>query len=65
MQQTEVYIVRVYRRDAAGMAGLVESVASGEQARFHTIESLWRALCAIPSPRRDVPTGGPNEENSR
>ena len=63
MQQTEVYIVRVYRRDAAGMAGLVESVASGEQARFHTVEALWRALRAIPSPRRDVPTGGSNEEN--
>ena len=63
MQHTEVYIVRVYRRDAAGMAGLVESVASGEQARFHTMEALWRALCATPSPRRDVPTGGSNEEN--
>ena len=65
MQQTEVYIVRVYRRDAAGMAGLVESVASGEQARFHTVEALWRAMCAIPSPRHDVPTGSSNEENSR
>lgn len=52
MDELGVYVVRVYRRDAAGIAGVVESVASGEQLSFHTIEELWRALYDLPSPRR-------------
>ena len=53
MDDLAVYIVRVYRRDAAGMAGVVESVASGEQLPFQTTEQLWRALYDLPSPRRN------------
>ncbi len=44
MEELGVYVVRIYRRDTAGMAALVESVSSGEQAPFHTTEELWRAL---------------------
>jgi hypothetical protein len=62
MEELGVYVVRVYRRDAVGMAGVVESVSSGEQAPFHTIEELWRALHDLPSPRRNFPNGKPNEE---
>lgn len=65
MNEPGVYVVRIYRRDNAGMAGVVESVASGEQAHFGTAETLWRALCNLPSSRRDLPTGYSNEENSR
>jgi len=43
MDQLGVYVVRVYRRDPAGMAGVAESVASGESVPFHTTEELWRA----------------------
>ena len=62
MDELAVYVVRVYRRDAAGMTGVVESVASGEQLSFHTTEQLWRALYDLPSPRRNFQDSKPNEE---
>jgi hypothetical protein len=62
MEELGVYVVRVYRRDAAGLAGVVESVASGEQLPFQTTEQLWRALYDLPSPRRSFLDGKPNEE---
>ncbi|HWH48762.1 MAG TPA: hypothetical protein VN664_13250 [Burkholderiales bacterium] len=61
MEELGVYVIRVYRRDAAGMAGVVESVSSGEQAPFHTTEELWRALHDLPSPRRNFLDGKPND----
>jgi hypothetical protein len=54
MDELAVYVVRIYRRDAAGMAGVVESVASGEHLPFHTTEQLWHALRDLPSPRRNL-----------
>ena len=62
MEELGVYVVRVYRKDQAGMTGVVESVASGEQLPFHTTEQLWRALYDLPSPRRNFLKGKPNEE---
>ena len=50
MEELGVYVVRVYRKDHAGMTGVVESVASGEQLPFHTTDELWRALKDLPSP---------------
>jgi hypothetical protein len=61
MDELGVYVVRVYRRDAAGMAGVVESVASGEQVPFQTTEQLWRALYDLPSPRRNLFNGKPDK----
>jgi hypothetical protein len=61
MEELGVYVVRVYRRDLAGMAGVVESVSSGEQAPFHTTEELWRALYDLPSPRRNFLDSKPND----
>ena len=61
MEELGVYVVRVYRRDAAGLAGVVESVSSGEQAPFHTTEELWRALHDLPSPRRNFFNGKPDK----
>jgi hypothetical protein len=62
MEELGFYVVRVYRRDPAGMAGVVESVASGESVPFHTPEELWRGLHDLPSPRRIFLDGKPNEE---
>jgi hypothetical protein len=65
MDEMTVYVVRVYRRDAVGMDGVVESVASGEQVPFHTTEELWRALYQLPSPRRQVPANESGEEDQQ
>lgn len=62
MVELGVYVIRVYRRDPAGMTGVVESVSSGEQAPFRTTEELWRALHDLPSPRRNVLDRKPNEK---
>lgn len=65
MEELGVYVVRVYRKDQAGMTGVVESVASGEQSPFHTNEQLWRALYDLPSPRRNYSDRKPTEEDPR
>lgn len=64
MGEPAVYVVRIYRRESTSMAGVVEAMISDEQSRFHTAETLWRALHDLPSSRRNFPTGNPDEENS-
>ena len=63
MEELAVYVVRVYRKDHAGMTGVVESVASGEQLPFHTTAELWRALKDLPSPRRHIRGDESNKED--
>ena len=65
MDEVCVYVVRVYRRGIADMAGVVESVASGEQLPFHTIEELWHAFDHLPSPRRRNRADEPDEGDQR
>ena len=62
MEELGVYVIRVYRKDYAGMTGVVESVASGEQLPFHTTEQLWRALYELPFPRRHIRGNESNKE---
>jgi hypothetical protein len=38
------YVVRVYRQEPEGIAGMVESVETGETAPFRSSEDLWSAL---------------------
>lgn len=52
MDEVGVYVVRVYRKDQAGMDGVVEAVTSGEQLPFHNADDLWRSLLMLPSSRR-------------
>lgn len=55
MDELHVYVIRVYRKDETGIAGVVESVSSGERLPFQAIEQLWRALHDLPSNRRNSP----------
>ncbi len=55
MEELGTFVIRVYRQDPAGTAGVVESVQSGEQLPFRGPEELWKALHDLPSRRR-----GPN-----
>ena len=50
MGEVDVYVVRIYRRGAAAMVGVVECVASGEQLPFHAMQELWNALHLPPVP---------------
>ncbi|MBW7957583.1 MAG: hypothetical protein H3C68_06775 [Deltaproteobacteria bacterium] len=40
----DTFIVRIYRRDKEGIAGLVESVEGGEKRNFNDIEGLLGVL---------------------
>jgi hypothetical protein len=62
MGETGVYVVRVYRRDSAGMTGVVESVESGESVPFQSNEQLWHALQDLPSPRPRHPFNQSDQE---
>ncbi len=44
MEVLHSYVVRLYREDVDGMAGVVESVETGRTARFRSADELWCAL---------------------
>jgi hypothetical protein len=64
MDELGVYVIRVYRQDQAGIDGMVEAVASGEQLPFHSRDDLWQALYDLPSPWRAQPFQSNQEESS-
>jgi len=41
MGEVDVYVVRIYRRGADAIVGVVECVAGGEQLPFHAMQELW------------------------
>lgn len=63
MDESDVYVIRVYRRDRAGMTGLVESVGSGEHLPFRGPRELWQALSDLPTSRRAVSFVDSSKEN--
>ena len=52
MREIRSFIVRVYRRDAAGVSGVVEEVATGCFHSFHSAADLWVVLSSTPSIER-------------
>ena len=46
MREIASFIVRVYRRDRRGIAGVVEDVGSGNVHSFHSAFDLWTVLSA-------------------
>ena len=62
MNELGIYVVRVYRRNDLGMAGVVESVATGDQVHFQSDAELWCAIRDLPSSRRFHQPVRPNEE---
>ncbi|MBX9965145.1 MAG: hypothetical protein K2Y35_18950 [Burkholderiales bacterium] len=64
MSELGLYVVRVYRRDPEGVAGIVEDVTTGERVRFRSADVLWQVLRALPPSRRDFPTNASDEEET-
>lgn len=60
-----LYVVRVYRRDPEGIAGIVEDVATGAQIRFRSADGLWQVIRALPPAARGFPTNASDEEEER
>lgn len=62
MEAADVYVVRIYRRDDTGAAGIVETVASGECRGFHDASSLWKLLQTATARRSDTCDDSPAGE---
>jgi hypothetical protein len=56
MEVLRSFVVRLYRKDLEEVAGVVESVETGETASFQSPEELWAALQRVPSRRRSSST---------
>jgi hypothetical protein len=56
MQMLRSYVVRVYRQEPDGVAGVVESVETGDVTPFRSSDELWTTLSRPPSARRSQPS---------
>ena len=63
MEELDVYVIRIYRKEQHNLDGIVEAVGSGEQRPFHSSEELWRALLGLPSPWQRPQSFEPNKED--
>ena len=62
MQEPRSFIVRMYRLDPDGIAGVVEDVSSGRSVPFHSLGELWAALTRVLPPiKRRRPDVSPPE----
>lgn len=50
MREIGSFVVRVYRRGARGISGVVEDVQTGCVHSFHSVFDLWQALERAPLP---------------
>ena len=53
MNPIRSFVIRIYRRDRHGIAGLVEDVRTGHSTPFSSLATLWAALTARPRKRRE------------
>jgi hypothetical protein len=60
----EVFVVRVYRKDGDGLTGVVEQVDGGQQRSFRGAAALWRALADLLSLDASFESQS-NQENAR
>lgn len=65
MEALRSYVVRVYRHESDEVAGLIESVETGEVTRFRSSEELWIALCGPASTRRSLPSNTSDPEDAK
>jgi len=62
MNPIRSFVIRIYRRDRHGIAGLVEDVRTGKSTPFSSLATLWAALTARPRKRRADTTNQTTEE---
>ena len=56
MEVLRSYVVRVYRQEADGVAGVVESVETGDVMPFRSSDELWTTLSGPSAARRSQPS---------
>ena len=65
METLRSYVVRVYRQEAEGVAGVIESVETGDAVPFRSANELWAALLHPVPMRRSFPPRSIDEEGAK
>ena len=65
MQVLRSYVVRVYRQESDGVAGVVESVETGDVTPFRSPDELWATLSRPSSARRSQPINTTDGEDGK
>ena len=60
MREIQSYVIRIYRRDAEALAGVVEDVQRGRSVPFQSLAEL----CELLSGRKRFPRRSPNRSSS-
>lgn len=54
MEVLRSYVVRVYRQEAGGVTGVIESVETGDIRPFRSSDEVWSVLSRPPVTRRSL-----------
>ena len=65
MQVLRSYVIRIYRQEVQAIAGVIESVETGETTRFHSCEDLCAVVARIQPSRRAFHFDTKDEEDSK
>jgi hypothetical protein len=65
MEVLRSYVVRVYRQESDGIAGVVESVETGDSASFRSATELWNTLSRPVPARRPSPLNSADQEEGK
>ena len=65
MEVLRSYVVRVYRQESDGVAGVIESVETGEVTPFRSSDELWAALSRPLSARRSQPSSITDQQDGK
>jgi hypothetical protein len=65
MEVLRSYVVRVYRQESDGVAGVIESVETGDVTPFRSSDELWNALSRPLSVRRSQPSNITDREEGK
>lgn len=65
MEVLRSYVVRVYRHESDGIAGVIESVETGDTTPFRSSDELWATLSRPLSMRRSLPSNTTDQEDGK
>jgi hypothetical protein len=65
MEVLRSYVVRIYRHESDGIAGVIESVETGDTTPFRSSHELWGALSRPPSTRRPLSSNTTDREDGK
>ena len=65
MEVLRSYVVRVYRQESDAVAGVIESVETGDVTPFRSSDELWATLSRPLSVRRSKPSNIADQEDGK